>query len=83
MIPASEYRDLPLASLAESANNPRRRFDEAALNELAESISESMLWPSISFEAALRVRRFLRAYSPTIIDRLTKSRLVKTSQARD
>jgi hypothetical protein len=35
MITASEYRDLPLESLTEAASNPRRRFDEAALNELA------------------------------------------------
>lgn len=34
----SEYRNLPLLSLTESAANPRRTFDEAALNELAESI---------------------------------------------
>jgi hypothetical protein len=38
MITASEYRDLPLESLAESANNPRRRFDETALNELADFV---------------------------------------------
>ncbi|MGC2162274.1 MAG: ParB/RepB/Spo0J family partition protein [Silvibacterium sp.] len=34
----SEYRNLPLDSLIESSINPRRIFDEAALNELAESI---------------------------------------------
>ena len=38
MITASEYRDLPLESLTESANNPRCRFDEAALNELADFV---------------------------------------------
>ena len=31
----SEYRNLPLDSLTESSMNPRRSFDEAALNELA------------------------------------------------
>ena len=31
----SEYRNLPLDSLVESGMNPRRSFDEAALNELA------------------------------------------------
>jgi len=36
MTNASEYRNLPLASLTESASNPRRSFDEAALNELAD-----------------------------------------------
>jgi ParB family chromosome partitioning protein len=45
---ASEYRDLPLVSLAESANNPRRRFDEAALNELADSIrTQGILAPLV------------------------------------
>ena len=34
----SEYRNLPLDSLTESAMNPRRNFDAAALSELAESI---------------------------------------------
>jgi ParB family chromosome partitioning protein len=48
MITASEYRDLPLESLAESANNPRRRFDETALNELAESIrTQGILAPLV------------------------------------
>lgn len=31
----SEYRNLPLAQLQESPTNPRRRFDERGLNELA------------------------------------------------
>jgi len=34
----SEYRNLPLAQLQESPNNPRRYFDDAALQELASSI---------------------------------------------
>jgi len=33
----SEYRNLPLAQLQESPTNPRRRFDERGLNELAAS----------------------------------------------
>jgi len=42
----SEYRNLPLLSLTESAANPRRTFEEAALNELAESIrSQGVLSP--------------------------------------
>ncbi len=48
MITTSEYRDLPLESLTESANNPRRRFDEAALNELADSIrTQGILAPLV------------------------------------
>jgi ParB family transcriptional regulator, chromosome partitioning protein len=35
---ATEYRDLPLAMLAESTTNPRRIFDENALKELADAI---------------------------------------------
>jgi hypothetical protein len=35
VIAASEYRSLPLAQLHESPTNPRRRFDERALQELA------------------------------------------------
>ena len=33
----SEYRDLPVATLTESASNPRKRFDENSLSELAAS----------------------------------------------
>jgi len=35
----SEYRNLPLDSLVESGMNPRRSFDEASLNELADFVS--------------------------------------------
>ena len=43
---ATEYRDLPLAVLTESATNPRRIFEDAALKELAESIrSQGVLSP--------------------------------------
>ena len=34
----SEYRNLPLVSLTESAANPRRSFEETALNELADFV---------------------------------------------
>jgi ParB-like chromosome segregation protein Spo0J len=34
----SEYRELLILNLTDSPANPRRTFDEAALNELAESI---------------------------------------------
>ena len=27
----TEYRDIPVAALAESASNPRKRFDETSL----------------------------------------------------
>jgi hypothetical protein len=32
----NEYRNLPVTCLVESANNPRRRFDEKSLEELAD-----------------------------------------------
>lgn len=35
---ASPYRDLPLSQLQESPTNPRRRYNESALQELAASI---------------------------------------------
>jgi hypothetical protein len=34
----SEYRNLPLESLTESPLNPRRTFDDAALQELADFV---------------------------------------------
>jgi len=34
---SSEYRDVPLNALTESASNPRKRFDENGLSELAAS----------------------------------------------
>lgn len=37
-IQSSDYRDLPLAQLVESPTNPRKRYDETSLQELAESI---------------------------------------------
>jgi hypothetical protein len=35
---ATEYRDLPLTVLTESATNPRRIFEDAALKELADFV---------------------------------------------
>ncbi len=35
----SEYRDVPLTALTESASNPRKRFDENSLSELAAYVS--------------------------------------------
>ena len=46
VINTPEYRDVPLASLVPSTTNPRRRFDEAFLKELAASIrSNGVLTP--------------------------------------
>jgi ParB family transcriptional regulator, chromosome partitioning protein len=41
-----EYRSIPIAQLKESSTNPRKTFDEASLQELAESIrSKGVLLP--------------------------------------
>jgi len=65
----TEYRDLPLAVLTESATNPRRIFQDAALKELAESIrSQGVLSPLLvrpltdqSFEIVAGARRYRAA----------------------
>ena len=48
MTNASEYRNLPFASLTEAPNNPRWTFEEAALNELAESIKRRAFFRRLS-----------------------------------
>jgi ParB family chromosome partitioning protein len=62
----SEYRDLPLDLLVVSPTNPRRTFDEDAMNELAASIRENgVLQPLLvrpraerSFEIVFGERRY-------------------------
>jgi len=49
VINATEYRDLPLSQLNESKTNPRRVFDNAALQELAESIRSQGFFRLCSF----------------------------------
>ncbi len=89
----SEYRNLPLASLTESAMNPRRSFDEAALNELAESIrNQGLLSPLLvrpkgpqSFEIVAGARRYRAAQLagqesvPVRIVELTDAQALETS----
>ena len=66
---ATEYRDLPLAMLTESATNPRRIFEENALKELAETIrSQGVLSPLLvrpiserNFEIVFGARRYRAA----------------------
>jgi ParB family chromosome partitioning protein len=92
MTNASEYRNLPLASLSESANNPRRSFDEAALNELAESIkAQGILAPLVvrpvnnHFEIVAGARRYRAAQlagletAPVRIVELTDAQALETS----
>ena len=69
VINATEYRDLPLSQLNESKTNPRRVFDNAALQELAESIrSQGVLSPLLvrpltenGFEIVAGARRYRAA----------------------
>jgi ParB family chromosome partitioning protein len=88
----SEYRNLPLASLMESANNPRRGFDETALNELAESIkTQGILAPLVvrpinnHFEIVAGARRYRAAQlagletAPVRIVELTDAQALETS----
>jgi ParB family chromosome partitioning protein len=66
---ATEYRNLPLAVLTESATNPRRIFEDSALKELAESIrAQGVLSPLLvrpvsdqSFEIVAGARRYRAA----------------------
>jgi ParB family transcriptional regulator, chromosome partitioning protein len=52
-VPTSDYRDLPVAQLVESPTNPRKRFDEASLQELAGSIqAQGILAPLLVREIA-------------------------------
>jgi PAS domain-containing protein len=61
-----EYRNLPLAQLQESPTNPRRRFDERALEELTASVrSQGVLRPLLvraldedKYEILIGARRF-------------------------
>jgi ParB family chromosome partitioning protein len=69
VINVTEYRDLPLAMLTESATNPRRIFEDAALKELAESIrTQGVLSPLLvrpvneqGFEIVAGARRYRAA----------------------
>lgn len=53
VVAAAEYRNLPIAWLQESPTNPRRRFDEHSLSELAESFkTQGVLQPLLVREIA-------------------------------
>ncbi len=89
----SEYRNVPLAILTESTMNPRRSFDEAALNELAESIrTQGLLSPLLvrpkgphNYEIVAGARRYRAAQLagnesvPVRIVELTDAQALETS----
>ncbi len=68
-IQSPEYRDLPISQLVESPTNPRKRYDEGSLKELAHSIrSQGVLAPLLvrqvadeHFEIVAGSRRFRAA----------------------
>jgi hypothetical protein len=43
VINATEYRNLPLSLLTESATNPRRIFEDAALKEFADYVAKHII----------------------------------------
>ena len=71
-----EYRNLPLEQLQESPTNPRRRFDERGLNELAESFkSQGILQPLLvrsiddeQYEVVAGARRFRAAKIAELVE---------------
>ena len=88
----SEYRNLPILNLSESAANPRRTFEETALNELAESIrTQGVLSPLLvrpkghSYEIVAGSRRYRAAQLagldsvPVRIVELTDAQALETS----
>ena len=68
----SEYRDLPVAALSESTSNPRKRFDENSLSELAASFkTQGILAPLLvreldesKYEVIAGARRLRAASAP-------------------
>lgn len=87
----SEYRDLPLTQLQESPTNPRRRFESAALADLAASIrAQGVLAPLLvrpigqeQYEVIAGARRF-RAAQVVGLDTLpVRVRAMTDAQAQE
>src|SRR5437667_5013510 len=84
----SEYRDVPLSALTESSSNPRKRFDENSLSELAASFkSQGVLAPLLvreldesKYEVIAGARR-LRAAKIAELENVPV-RIVKLSDAQ-
>ena len=82
-----EYRSIPITALVESASNPRKRFDEKSLEELAASFkTQGVLAPLLvreleesKYEVVAGARR-LRAVRLAELDRLPV-RVVKLTDA--
>jgi len=83
---SNEYRNLPVAQLQESTTNPRRRFDEHSLAELASFKTQGILAPLLvreleesKYEVVAGARR-LRAAKLAELDKLPV-RVVKLTDA--
>ena len=82
-----EYRDIPVTALTESSTNPRKRFDETSLNELAASFkTQGVLAPLLvreldesRYEVIAGARR-LRAAKLAELDKVPV-RIVKLTDA--
>jgi ParB family chromosome partitioning protein len=82
-----EYRDVPVTALTESSSNPRKRFNETSLNELAASFKmQGVLAPLLvrelddsKYEVIAGARR-LRAAKLAELDRVPV-RIVKLTDA--
>jgi ParB/RepB/Spo0J family partition protein len=95
-IQSPEYRDLPITQLIESPTNPRKRYDQASLDELAQSFrSRGVLEPLLvrpiqpeQFEVVAGSRRYRAARIaeletvPTRVREMTAPRLSKFSASR-
>jgi ParB family chromosome partitioning protein len=83
-----EYRSIPITALVESASNPRKRFDEKSLEELATSFkTQGVLAPLLvreleesKYEVVAGARR-LRAARLAELDSLPV-RVVKLTDAK-
>src|SRR2546426_2308810 len=83
----SEYRDVPITALTESASNPRKRFNENSLSELAASFkTQGILAPLLvreleesRYEVVAGARR-LRAAKLAELDKVPV-RIVKLTDA--
>src|SRR6266568_3473719 len=83
----SEYRNLPLAQLQESPTNPRRRYDERALEELTASfVVQGVLQPLLvrtvddgKYEIVAGARRFRAAKLASLVE--VPVRVVELSDA--
>ena len=72
---ATEYRNLPLAVLTESATNPRRIFEDAALKELAESIrSQGVFSPLLVRPLPTKASRLSQERDATAPQKLRRPR---------